>query len=87
MELEAYGSCTLDRDGCAVCSDGAVPVRVIARAAERALVEDRLGQRAEVALDFVPDAREGEVLLVHVGVAIGRGAADPPDHPRTPPER
>ncbi|AEG34712.1 hydrogenase maturation protein [Thermus scotoductus] len=72
MELELYGSCTLDQDGCATCGDVAVPVRVLAVEEGIAFVEDRLGQQTHVAVDFVPDARPGEVILVHAGVAIGR---------------
>ncbi len=49
-----------------------MPVRVVAVREGAAEVEDRLGNRAEVAADFVPDARPGDVLLVHLGVAIGR---------------
>lgn len=73
MELERFGSCTLDSDGCSICGDTAVPVRVIRCAAGTATVEDRLGQQADIAIDFVPDARAGDILLVHGGVAIGRG--------------
>lgn len=73
MELEAFGDCTLDRDGCSTCGDSAVPVWVIARDDCTALVEDRLGQRTRVAVDFVPEARSGDLLLVHMGVAIARG--------------
>jgi hydrogenase expression/formation protein HypC len=50
----------------------AVPVRVLKVAADTATVTDRLGTRAEVAIDFVPGARPGDILLVHMGVAIGR---------------
>ena len=70
--LARYGSCTLDQDGCTTCGDMAVPVRVLAIAGSTAKVEDRLGKRGEVATDFVPDARPGDILLVHMGVAIGR---------------
>ena len=49
-----------------------MPVLVLAIAGSTAEVEDRLGKRADVATDFVPDARPGDVLLVHMGVAIGR---------------
>ncbi len=49
-----------------------MPVRVLAVAGSTAQVEDRLGKHAEVATDFVTDTRPGDVLLVHMGVAIGR---------------
>lgn len=72
MRLEDFGSCTLDQDGCATCGDLAVPVRVIALSGTDARVEDRLEQRAEVATDFVPELRVGDVILVHMGVAIAK---------------
>ncbi len=71
MELERFGSCTLDQDGCETCGDNAVPVRVLKLEGKNALVEDRLGQRRKVATDFTPSVRPGDVLLVHAGVAIG----------------
>jgi hydrogenase expression/formation protein HypC len=70
VELERFGSCTLDRDGCDTCGDSAVPVRVLKLEGQSALVEDRLGQRRTVATDFTPSVRAGDVLLVHAGVAI-----------------
>jgi hydrogenase expression/formation protein HypC len=71
-DLERYGHCTLDQDGCVTCGDVAVPVRVLQVQATAADVVDRLGRHAEVATDFVPDAQPGDILLVHLGVAIGR---------------
>ena len=79
-ELERYGSCTLDQDGCVTCGDVAVPARVLAVDGAAAQVEDRVGNRASVAIDFVPQARPGDVLLVHAGVAIaieGRATSHP----------
>ncbi|MDQ3810365.1 MAG: hypothetical protein M3336_08750 [Chloroflexota bacterium] len=35
-------------------------------------MEDRLGNRAQVATDFVPGAGPSDILLVHMGVAFGR---------------
>ena len=71
-ELTRYGNCRLEEDGCSTCGDVAVPVKVIEVWGREAVVEDRLGKRAEVAVDFVPGVRPGEILLVHLGVAIGR---------------
>ena len=71
-ELTRYGSCTLDQDGCVTCGDMAVPVRVLDLTGQEALCEDRLGQRARIAVDFVPGVTAGDVLLVHLGVAIVR---------------
>jgi hydrogenase expression/formation protein HypC len=70
--LERYGSCTLDQDGCVTCGDVAVPARVLAVDAAGARVEDRVGNRALVAIDFVPETRPGDLLLIHSGVAIAR---------------
>jgi hydrogenase expression/formation protein HypC len=39
---------------------------------QEALCEDRLGQRALIATDFVAPVAPGDVLLVHLGVAIAR---------------
>jgi hydrogenase expression/formation protein HypC len=54
-----------------------VPVRVLRVDGLAAEVVDRLGQRTQVAVDFVPGVRPGDVLLVHTGVAIGRVEANP----------
>lgn len=70
-ELRAYGACTLEDDGCTTCGDVGIPVRVVRRTGEgRALCEDRTGARAEVATAFTPEAREGDVLMVHMGTSI-----------------
>ena len=70
-DLRRYGTCTLDDDGCTTCGDVGIPVRVVRLLEEnRALCEDRTGQRAEVATDFTPEATPGDVLLVHMGIAI-----------------
>lgn len=72
-ELVRYGSCTLDDDGCSTCGDIAVPVRVLAIGGDgEAVVEDRSGRQAAVAVDLVPGAGPGDVLMVHLGVAIAR---------------
>lgn len=75
IHLEDVGTCTLDEDGCTTCGDVAVPVRVLVLSDRNAQVEDRLGQRAEVATDFVPEVRVGDIVLVHMGVAIARAEA------------
>ncbi len=69
-DLSLYGSCTLYQDGCTTCGDIAVPVRVIALSGSDALVEDRTGQQATVAADLFPELKPGDLLLVHMGVAI-----------------
>lgn len=72
-DLREYGTCTLDDDGCTTCGDVGIPVRVVRRLEnDTALCEDRTGERAEVAVDFTPDAGAGDVLMVHMGTAIAR---------------
>ena len=64
--------CTLDHDGCVVCSDAGIPVRVVSVEGDDALCEDAAGNRARIAVELVAPVRVGEVLLTHGGVAIGR---------------
>jgi hydrogenase expression/formation protein HypC len=72
-DLSRYGTCTLDQEGCVTCNDTAVPVRVIRLLADDlALCEDQAEQQAEVAITFTPGTVAGDVLLVHMGVAIAR---------------
>ena len=66
------GACTLDHDGCVVCSDAGIPVRVLSVEEDDALCEDRVGNQAQIAVELVSPVRVGEVLLTHGGVAIGR---------------
>ena len=73
VRLEAFGSCTLEEEGCSLCGDSAVPVEVLHVGEGFARVQDRLGQQTEVATDFMTDIRTGDVLLVHKGVALARG--------------
>jgi hydrogenase maturation factor len=68
------GTCTLDHDGCVVCSDAGIPVRVVSVEGDDALCEDAAGNRAQIAIELVAPVRSGEVLLTHGGVAIGRVA-------------
>jgi len=74
--LALTGSCTLDHDGCVVCSDAGIPVRVISVEGDDALCEDAAGNRAQIAVELVSPARVGEVLLTHGGVAIGKVEAE-----------
>ena len=70
-DLSDFGTCTLDQGGCTTCGDTGVPVRVVCLLHEAfALCEDRTGRRAEVAIAFTPAAAPGDLLLVHMGVAI-----------------
>ena len=84
-DLATLGACTLDDDGCSVCGEAAVPVRAVrALSPGRMLVEDRLGQIAEIATAFTPDARPGDVLLVSAGVALSLLPAAPAAQPTLP---
>jgi hydrogenase expression/formation protein HypC len=64
--------CTLDHDGCVVCSDTGIPLRVVSIEGDDALCEDAVGNRAEIAVELVATVTTGEVLLTHGGVAIGK---------------
>jgi hydrogenase maturation factor len=74
-DLMLPGYCTLDHDGCVVCSDAGIPVRVVSVEGDDALCEDAAGNRGQMAVELVAPVRVGEVLLTHGGVAIGRVAA------------
>ena len=67
--------CTLNHDGCVVCSDAGIPVRVLSVEGDDALCADAEGNRAQIAVELVAPVQPGEVLLTHGGVAIGRMAA------------
>ena len=72
-------NCTLDHDGCVVCSDVGIPVRVVSVKGDDALCEDAAGNRAEIAVELVAPIQVEEILLTHGGVAIGRVAAQEED--------
>lgn len=65
-------SCTLDHDGCVVCSDAGIPVRVVLIEGDDALCEDGVGNRAGIAVELVAPVAVGDILLTHGGVAIGK---------------
>jgi hydrogenase expression/formation protein HypC len=64
--------CTLDHDGCVVCSDAGIPLRVISIEGDDALCEDTIGNRTNIAVELVAPVKAGEVLLTHGGVAISK---------------
>ncbi|MBA2598838.1 MAG: HypC/HybG/HupF family hydrogenase formation chaperone [Chloroflexota bacterium] len=66
------GGCRLDHDGCVVCADAGIPVRVLAVTGDDALCEDAFGAQASIAVELVAPVTIGEVLVTHGGVAIGR---------------
>lgn len=69
------GACTLDHDGCVVCSDAGIPLRIVSLDGDDALCEDAAGNRTVIALELVAPVRVGDVLLTHGGVAIGKVVA------------
>jgi hydrogenase expression/formation protein HypC len=71
-DLTLLGNCTLDHDGCVVCSDAGIPVRVLSIEVDDALCEDSAGNQTEIAIELVAPVQIGEVLLTHGGVAIGK---------------
>ena len=71
-ELTLLGNCTLDHDGCVVCSDAGIPVRVISIQGDDALCEDAAGNRTDIAVELLTPVQTGEILLTHGGVAIGK---------------
>jgi hydrogenase expression/formation protein HypC len=64
--------CTLDHDGCVVCSDAGIPLRVVTIEGDDALCEDAVGNRTQIAVELVTSVKVGEVLLTHGGVAISK---------------
>ncbi|MFO7572921.1 MAG: HypC/HybG/HupF family hydrogenase formation chaperone [Gaiellaceae bacterium] len=62
---------TLDADHCLTCGDVAVAARVREVDGLEAVVA--VGAETErVGIDLVPDARPGDVLLCHAGIALER---------------
>lgn len=60
---------SLDREPCLTCGDVAVTARVVeVHGLEAVVAVDRVTEH--VALDLVPDARPGDVLLCHAGIAL-----------------
>ena len=60
---------------CPTCADAAVAARVTSvEGADAIVAVDGAAER--VAIDLVPDARPGDVLLCHAGVAL-QAVADP----------
>jgi len=58
-------------ESCVTCGDTAVAARVTEIDGPAALVT--VGENSErVAIDLVPDARPGDLLLCHAGIALER---------------
>jgi hydrogenase maturation factor len=60
-----------ERLRCVTCADEAVAARVRTVEALAAVV-DLDGRVERVAIDLVPDARPGDLLLCHAGIALER---------------
>ena len=56
---------------CLTCSDDAVEAVVVAVRGATAVVR-AAGEEEAVAIDLVPDAAPGELLLCHAGIALQR---------------
>src|SRR5579859_3911645 len=65
-------ACTLDHDGCVVCSDAGIPLRIVELNGDDALCEDITGAQTLIAIELVAPVGVGDVVLTHGGVAIGR---------------
>lgn len=62
---------TVERETCVACADEAVAAAVLAIVDGDAIVDT--GERHErVAIDLVPDALPGDLLLCHAGIALLR---------------
>jgi hydrogenase maturation factor len=74
---EALPACIADFDGCITCGDHAVELRVVSVDEARGLATcaDEHGGSAEVDVLLVAPVAPGDLLLVHAGAAIARGAA------------
>jgi len=74
MHQESFltGACTLDHDGCVVCADAGIPLKVLSIDGDDAVCRDANGKTASIAIELVNPVAVGEILLTHGGVAIGR---------------
>lgn len=68
---------TLDPEQCVTCGDVAVAARVREVAGLEAVVESE-DAAERVGIDLVPDARPGDLLLCHAGIALQRLQEDAP---------
>ncbi|GAC1401565.1 MAG: hypothetical protein NVSMB52_15370 [Chloroflexota bacterium] len=68
-------ACTLDHDGCVVCSDAGIPLQVVSLEGDDALCQDAVGNQISIAVELVAPVSVGGILLTHGGVAIGRAAS------------
>ena len=59
----------MDADRCVTCGDVAVAARVESVSGVEAVVSVA-GETEHVAIDLVPDAEPGDLLLCHAGIAL-----------------
>ena len=64
------------RERCITCSDEAVQAEVVAVHGPEAIVRVA-GGHEHVAIDLVPDAAPGDLLLCHAGIALARVDSQP----------
>jgi hydrogenase maturation factor len=62
---------TIHAESCPTCGDAAIEARVVGIDGAEAVVSVD-GETERVAIDLVPDARTGDVLLCHAGIALER---------------
>jgi hydrogenase maturation factor len=60
-----------DPEHCLTCSDDAIAARVVSVDGLEAVIA-AAPDSERVAIDLVPDARPGDVLLCHAGIALER---------------
>ena len=64
-----------DDGHCITCSDEAIPMRVRSQRDGLARCADDSGAVHEVQVDLIAPVGDGDLVLVHAGVAIARPAA------------
>ena len=67
---------TTSPERCITCSDEAVEAEVVSVNGPDAIVRVA-GEREHVAIDLVPDAAPGDLLLCHAGIALERIDSQP----------
>jgi hydrogenase maturation factor len=74
---EALPACIAGFDGCITCGDVAVALKVVSvdDASGLAVCADEYGASTQVDVLLVAPVAPGDMVLVHAGAAIGRGAA------------
>jgi hydrogenase maturation factor len=71
-ERSPSAECAADGGHCITCGDEGIPMRVLSAGDATAVCADDDRRLHEVAIDLVAPVRDGDMLLVHAGVAIGQ---------------